>query len=305
MAHGMLLPGFLSPATNHRTDQFGGGIVAEEAARLSARLVATGLVDYVSVTAGNNTRTMARVDHWQPTPAPLAAFRHLSRAVKAAVDVPVATVGRATTYAMTDEILASGDADLVGMVRAHVADPALLPKSVAGQAGRVLPCVGANVCVNALLDHRPLACMVNPDIGRPLSNVSRPDRGAHAAVVVGGAAPCAAGCAHGPVRGGGAAGRADAALVRHAVATGIPRHPRLVESVLPLLQVQLRPGTVATPADLIALNPSLVVLATGSRPMAARLPGIGPDLPAHGPYDVPSRAAMPLSMTRWAACPRC
>ena len=186
MAHGMLLPGFLSPATNHRTDQFGGGIVAEEAARLSARLVATGLVDYVSVTAGNNTRTMARVDHWPPTPAPFAAFRHLSRAVKAAVDVPVATVGRATTYAMTDEILASGDADLVGMMRAHVADPALLPKSVAGQAGRVLPCVGANVCVNALLDHRPLACMVNPDIGRPLSNVSRPDRGAHAAVVVGG-----------------------------------------------------------------------------------------------------------------------
>lgn len=167
MAHGMLLPGFLSPATNHRTDQFGGGIVAEEAARLSARLVATGLVDYVSVTAGNNTRTMARVDHWPPTPAPFAAFRHLSRAVKAAVDVPVATVGRATTYAMTDEILASGDADLVGIVRAHVADPALLPKSVAGQAGRVLPCVGANVCVNALLDHRPLACMVNPDIGRP------------------------------------------------------------------------------------------------------------------------------------------
>ena len=77
------------------------------------------------------------------------------------------------------------------------------------------------------------------------------------------------------------------------------------ENELPLLQVQLRPGTVAPPADLIALNPSLVVLATGSRPMAARLPGIGPDLPAHGPYDVPSRAAMPLSKTRWAACPRC
>lgn len=114
-----------------------GGIDAEEAARLSARLVATGLVVYVSVTAGNNTRKMAHVDHWPPTPAPFAAFRHLSRAVKAAVDVPVATVGRVTTYATADEILASGDADLMGMVRAHVADPALLPKSVAGQAGRV------------------------------------------------------------------------------------------------------------------------------------------------------------------------
>ena len=126
MAHGMLLASFLSPIMNRRSDRYGGdldgrtlyprevvsavrsamgpdaiigiripgdelvegGIGPEEAAVLAERLVRSGEVDYVSVTAGNNTRKLARVDHWPPTPAPLAAFRHLSRALKTAVQVP-------------------------------------------------------------------------------------------------------------------------------------------------------------------------------------------------------------------------
>ena len=143
MAHGMLLASFLSPAMNYREDEYGGGLegrtlfprqvlaavreaMGEEAivgiripgdemvedgispvdaATIAKRLVATGSVDYVSVTAGNNTRKMARVDQWPPTPAPLGAFRHLSRAVKEVVDVPVATVGRVTTLELAEEIL--------------------------------------------------------------------------------------------------------------------------------------------------------------------------------------------------------
>ena len=210
MAHGMLLASFLSPLMNRRTDCYGGdldgrtlyprevlsavrsamgpdaivgiripgdelvegGIGPKDAAVLAERLVRSGEVDYVSVTAGNNTRKLARVDHWPPTPAPLAAFRHLSRAVKKAVQVPVATVGRVTTLALAEDILRSGDADLVGMVRANIADPELLPKSRAGRAASVRPCVGANVCINSLLDHKPLTCMANPDVGRPAG----PDR---------------------------------------------------------------------------------------------------------------------------------
>jgi 2,4-dienoyl-CoA reductase-like NADH-dependent reductase (Old Yellow Enzyme family) len=211
MAHGMLLASFLSPLMNRRTDRYGGGldgrtlyprevvsvvrsamgpdaivgirIPGDElieggigplgAAALAERLVRSGEVDYVSVTAGNNTRKLARVDHWPPTPAPLAAFRHLARSVKKAVQVPVATVGRVTTLALAEDILSSGDADLVGMVRANIADPELLPKSRAGLAASVRPCVGANVCINSLLDHKPLTCMANPDVGLPAARVAR------------------------------------------------------------------------------------------------------------------------------------
>ena len=42
----------------------------EVTAAIAKRLVETGMVDYVSFTAGNNTRKLARVDHWPPTPAP-------------------------------------------------------------------------------------------------------------------------------------------------------------------------------------------------------------------------------------------
>ena len=167
MAHGMLLASFLSPLMNQRADRYGGdrdgrtlyprevvaaireamgpeaiigvripgdelvegGVDAQEAAAIAQILVREGHVDYVSVTAGNNTFKLARVDHWPPTPAPFGAFRHLSRAVRSAIDFPVATVGRVTTLDLAEEILASGDADLVGMVRAHIADPELLPKS--------------------------------------------------------------------------------------------------------------------------------------------------------------------------------
>ena len=170
MAHGMLLASFLSPLMNRRGDRYGGdreartsyprevvaavreamgadaivgvripgdelvegGVDAQEAAAIAQRLVRDGHIDYVSVTAGNNTFKLARVEHWPPTPAPFGLFRHLSRAVKSAVDVPVATVGRVTTLEKAEEILASGDADLVGMVRAHIADPELMPKSRAG-----------------------------------------------------------------------------------------------------------------------------------------------------------------------------
>lgn len=223
MAHGMLLASFLSPAMNKRTDRFGGdiegktlfprmvlesvrqqlgedlilgirisadeliegGMQIDEAVVFAKRLADTGLVDYISVSSGNNTKKLARADHWPPTPAPFGAFRHLSRAIKQAVSIPVATVGRVTTIEVAEEILAAGDADLVGMVRANVADPQILPKSLKGKQKEVRPCIGANVCINALLDHRALICMVNPGIGIAPDILAKSTSNLQTAIVIG------------------------------------------------------------------------------------------------------------------------
>ena len=221
MAHGLLLAAFISPLTNHRDDEFGGDfdrrlvfpIQVLDAVRDaigpdlilgirlgvddlvegglrpdSAALVAQVLqdkVDYISVMVGNNNRLEARVRHWPPTPAKPGLFREAARTIKQAVDVPVCAVGRITTVALANELIVSGDADMVGMVRAQIADPELLTKTKRGRVGDIRPCVGANVCVNELLAARKLACLVNPDVGSMHEMLEPSERHGSTAVVVG------------------------------------------------------------------------------------------------------------------------
>ena len=331
MAHGMLLASFLSPLMNRRTDCYGGsldgrtlyprqvvsavrsamgpdaivgiripgdelvqgGIGPEEAAGLAERLVRSGEVDYVSVTAGNNTQKLARVDHWPPTPAPLAAFRHLSRRVKKAVQVPVATVGRVTTLALAEDILRSGDADLVGMVRANIADPELLPKSRAGRAASVRPCVGANVCINSLLDHKPLTCLANPDVGRPAAGIAEGWGAGRRAVVVGGG-PAGLEAARRLAIGGW-----RTILIEREARLGgqialwsqTPSRIEFLQLVnwwageCERLGVEVQTSVQADAALLTRLTPDLVVVATGSRPVEAPVPQQGDSVSQIGPYD--------------------
>ena len=331
MAHGMLLASFLSPLMNRRTDCYGGnldgrtlyprevvsavrsamgpdaivgiripgdelvqgGIGPEGAAVLAERLVRSGEVDYVSVTAGNNTRKLARVDHWPPTPAPLAAFRHLSRGVKGAVQVPVATVGRVTTLALAEDILRSGDADLVGMVRANIADPELLPKSRAGRAASVRPCVGANICINSLLDHKPLTCLANPDVGRPAARIAEGWGTGRRAVVVGGG-PAGLEAARRLAIGGW-----RTILVEREARLGgqialwsqTPSRIEFLQLVnwwageCQRLGVDVRTSVEAGVALLTRIAPDLVVVATGSTPVNAPVPQQGDSLRQIGPYD--------------------
>lgn len=221
MAHGLLLAAFISPLTNHRDDEFGGdferrlafplqvldavrdaigpelilgirlgvddlvdgGLRPAAAAKVAQAMQSR--VDYISVMVGNNNRLEARVRHWPPTPAKPGLFREAARTIKQAVDVPVCAVGRITTVALANDLLVSGDADMVGMVRAQIADPDLLTKTKMGRVGDIRPCVGANVCVNELLAARTLACLVNPDAGSPHEVVEPSESRGSTAVVVG------------------------------------------------------------------------------------------------------------------------
>jgi dimethylglycine catabolism A len=255
--------------------------------------VRSGEVDYVSVTAGNNTRKLARVDHWPPTPAPFAAFRHLSRIVKKAVQVPVATVGRVTTLALAEDILRSGDADLVGMVRANIADPEILPKSRSGRATSVRPCVGANVCINSLLDHKPLTCMANPDAGQPAARIAESWGAGRRAVVVGGG-PAGLEAARRLAIGGWRTilmereARLGGQIALWAQTPSRVEFLQLVNwwsGECERLGVDVRTGAEVDAALLTRMAPDLVVVATGSWPVRAPVPHRGDGLRQIGPYD--------------------
>lgn len=320
MAHGLLLAAFLSPLTNHRQDEFGGSFerrlefprrvleVTREAIgpgmilgiRLGADdLVAGGLkpadagqialafepyVDYVSVMVGNNNRLEARTRHWPPTPAEPGLFRPVFREVKRWLpNTPVIGVGRILDLELADDIVGSGDADLVGMVRAHIADPEVLPKTLGEIAGSVRPCVGANVCVNSLMLKKPLACMVNPDVGSTKEPQVRMSlRGQKAVVIGGGPAGLEAArrlAEHGShvtlwerkAYLGGQLAEWGQAPVRQE----FTRWLAWQESELARLHVDIQLDVEVDVAMVEAAQPDVVVLATGSAPAPINVPTDG------------------------------
>lgn len=199
-AHSYLLGQFLSPAYNRREDEYGGsprnrariiveaarairervgddfvigvrmsfdewlgehGITQEASEEIVDELVSNG-IDLINVSSGgyhSMQYAVAPIDTPEGYMQPLA--RRASEA--AAGRAKVMLVGRITELSTAEEILNSGDADLIGMTRALLSDPFLVNKSVAGAASEVTRCVGANFCVSS---QPKISCMMNPATGR-------------------------------------------------------------------------------------------------------------------------------------------
>ena len=206
-AFGFLVAAFLSPTANRRTDDYGGslenrmrfcrevvsavrdavgpdgivglripgdelvegGLELQEMKAVARAVESDAKVDYLNVIAGTNMDRLLRAEHWPPTPARHGLFVHLAAGIRSAVELPVFTVGRITDPVQAERILADGAADMVGMTRAHVADPDLVAKLREGRLDDIRPCVGANVCIRNGLEGRSIGCIHNPQTGRELT----------------------------------------------------------------------------------------------------------------------------------------
>lgn len=204
-SHGYLITQFVSPYSNKRTDQYGGtlanrmrfpleivskvraatgpdflvffrmsatefrpageGFNLEEAVPYAVALEKAG-VDVLDISAGTNEtlETMAKVIPMRNTPP--GCFTDLSAAIKKAVTIPVITVGRIDTPEVAEKILTEGQADLVALGRALLADAYWPLKAKEGRSAEITKCIACNKgCLGELNKHENLVCVVNPLLG--------------------------------------------------------------------------------------------------------------------------------------------
>jgi 2,4-dienoyl-CoA reductase (NADPH2) len=313
-SEGYLITQFLALRTNQRTDAWGGPLEqrmrfateivrrTREAAgrdfiivyRISAlELVEGGLtadeIEEVArgVEAAGATLLNSGIGWHEariPTIAqavPRGAFAWATRRLKQAVRIPVVASNRINAPEIAEEILARGDADMVSLARALLADPEFAAKAKKGDRAGVNICIACN---QACLDHyfvgEPVSCVVNPRAGRETSLLIRAaGRKKKIAVVGGGPAGliCAATAAE--------RGHAMTLFERDTQLGGqfnlakvVPGKQEFAESVAYYAERLRRAGVnvvlnrAATPDDLSRFDE--VVIATGIDPRKPDIPGI-------------------------------
>ncbi|TAK36405.1 MAG: FAD-binding protein [Chloroflexota bacterium] len=142
-----------------------GGVTLEDGQEIARILENTGEVDYLSV----DTAMEPHQQHFMTAPM-YVAHGHMVFAAAAVKDVldkiPVIAAGRIIDPLHAEKILADGQADMVAMTRAQIADPELANKARAGRLEDIRPCLGDNEnCIGRLQTGAPVACTVNPAVG--------------------------------------------------------------------------------------------------------------------------------------------
>lgn len=203
-AHGWLFNQFLSPGINHRTDEFGGSLenrarfllLTLDAVRkavgpgfpIELRLNGDdflenglGLEDYIQVaklvepkvdlyniSCGNHEDPAMFCRTHPNSFFPRGVNVYLAAEIKKHVNKPVACVGSLNDPAHIEQIIASGQADLVEIGRALVADPYLPKKALEGHAQDITPCLRCYECFGSTGTLEMLKCTVNPTQGQQL-----------------------------------------------------------------------------------------------------------------------------------------
>ena len=199
-AHGYLMSQFLSPRSNHRTDQWGGsaenrrrfhlevirkvrqaigadlplmikfgveddkegGLTLGESTDAAQQMARSG-IDAIEVSTGSNafTSIMPVLKKGEPEQA---YFRSRAAAIKQAVDVPVMVVAGIRSLEVARAIVDSGAADLISMCRPFIREPHLIARWQAGET-KPATCISCNGCAGTVAGGGPLECVQEKGTG--------------------------------------------------------------------------------------------------------------------------------------------
>jgi 2,4-dienoyl-CoA reductase-like NADH-dependent reductase (Old Yellow Enzyme family)/pyruvate/2-oxoglutarate dehydrogenase complex dihydrolipoamide dehydrogenase (E3) component len=318
-AYGHLFDSFLSPRTNSREDNYGGSIenrmrfgmevladmrrqagedfiigvrmAVDEAAgdgfgfdegiEIMRRLHAAGLVDFINVIVGtiDTDESLSHIIPLMGTPAG-PNFAKVKAARAALPGLPIFHAARINDLATARHWVADDAVDMIGMTRAHMADPHIVAKMMRGQEERIRPCVGAGYCIDRIYQGGEALCLHNPATGREETMphvIARSDGPAKRIVIVG-AGPAGLEAARvSALRGHQVTvfEATDRVGGQVALAAKVGRRKELV-GITDWLYAEaqhagaaFRFNSFVEAADIVAEQPDIVIIATGGTPNTA------------------------------------
>ncbi|MGY6410061.1 MAG: oxidoreductase [Alkalilacustris sp.] len=146
-----------------------GGISAAEGLEISRRLAASGQVDFLNVIRGHIDTDPGLTDVIPIQGMASAPHLDFAGSVRRETGLPTFHAARIPDVATARHAVASGLLDMVGMTRAHMADPLIVQKIREGREHDIRPCVGANYCLDRIYAGGAALCIHNPATGRELS----------------------------------------------------------------------------------------------------------------------------------------
>jgi NADPH-dependent 2,4-dienoyl-CoA reductase/sulfur reductase-like enzyme len=280
-----------------------GGIDAQEGIAIGKMFRDSGLVDFLNIIKGRIHTDPAMTDVIPIQGMKSAPHLDFAGRIKAEVGMPTFHAARIPDVATARHAIATGQLDMIGMTRAHMADPHIVRKIIEGREEDIRPCVGATYCLDRIYQGGMALCIHNPATGREESmpHTILPATDKKRVLVVGAgpagleAARVAAERGHAvvvfeaaPLAGGQV--RLTAQTKRRAEMIGIIDW-RLSQCAA--LGVEFHFNTWAEPADILARNPDVVIIATGGLPQKDIL-GFGNELTVSA-WDILSGDAKPGS----------
>ncbi len=146
-----------------------GGITPAEGLEISKKLAASGQLDFLNVIRGRIHTDPAMTDVIPVQGMQSAPHLDFAGSVKKATGMPTFHAARIQDVATARHAVAAGLLDMVGMTRAHMADPHIVQKIIEGREQDIRPCVGATYCLDRIYQGGEALCIHNPATGRELT----------------------------------------------------------------------------------------------------------------------------------------
>ena len=146
-----------------------GGITAEDGLKISKTLAETGQLDFLNVVRGRIHTDPAMTDLIPIQGMKNAPHLDFAGQVKKLTGMPTFHAAKIPDVATARHAVEAGLLDMVGMTRAHMADPHVVKKIIEGREDDIRPCVGATYCLDRIYEAGDALCIHNAATGRELT----------------------------------------------------------------------------------------------------------------------------------------